>query len=90
MQEIEEIEENSLQETLYERKEFVIDKGQEPTRVDKWVQVRIENATRNKIQKAIDAGFLTVNGKIVKSNYKIKPGDEVVLLTENHPEYSDY
>ena len=89
MQEIEEIEENSLQETLYERKEFVIDKGQEPTRVDKWVQVRIENATRNKIQKAIDAGFLTVNGKIVKSNYKIKPGDEVVLLTENHPEYSE-
>ena len=54
-------------EELYERKEFTIDKGQEPIRVDKWLQARIEGATRNKIQKGIEAGFLTVNNKIVKS-----------------------
>jgi 23S rRNA pseudouridine1911/1915/1917 synthase len=61
---------------LYERKSFKVDPGQEPMRIDKWVQHRIENASRNKIQQAIEAGFLTVNGKQVKSNYKIKPADE--------------
>ena len=62
-------------ETLYERKTFVVDKGQEPVRIDKWVQMHLEGSTRNKVQKGIEAGFLTVNGKNVKSNYKIKPGD---------------
>ncbi|WP_298391185.1 RluA family pseudouridine synthase [Hydrotalea sp.] len=76
-------------ETLYERKVFLIDKHQEPIRIDKWLQMRLENATRNKIQKGIEAGFLTVNGKIVKSNYKIKPGDEIVLLSYNNPEYTE-
>lgn len=76
-------------EELYERKEFIIDKGQEPTRVDKWLQARIEGATRNKIQKGIESGFLTVNNKIVKSNYRIKPGDNVILLSLINPEYSE-
>ena len=68
-------------ESLYERSTFVVDKGQAPTRIDKWVQVRIEGITRNKLQNGIDAGFLTVNGKVVKSNYKTRPGDEVVYLS---------
>ncbi len=76
-------------ENLYERKAFSIDKNQEPIRIDKWLQMRLENATRNKIQKGIEAGFLTVNGKIVKSNYRIKPGDEIVLLSFNNPEYTE-
>lgn len=75
-------------ETLYERKHFVIDKGQEPLRVDKWLQQHIVNATRNKIQKGIEAGFLTVNGKVVKNNYKIKPADEIILLSFQ-PEQTD-
>lgn len=73
------------QEELYERHSFRVDKGQQPFRVDKWVQSRIENITRNKIQQAIDAGFLTVNGKEVKSNYKVKPGDEILLLSFVNP-----
>lgn len=76
-------------ENLYERKTFSIDKNQEPIRIDKWLQMRLENASRNKIQKGIEAGFLTVNGKIVKSNYKIKPGDELVLLSYTNPEYTE-
>ena len=44
-------------EELYERRSFVIDKGQEPMRIDKWLQIRLERATRNKIQNGIDAGF---------------------------------
>lgn len=75
-------------EDLYERRVFHVDKGQEPFRIDKWVQMHLEGASRNKVQKGIEAGFLTVNGQTVKSNYKIKPGDEIVLLSLVHPEHS--
>lgn len=75
-------------ETLYERRAFTVDKGQEPVRIDKWIQMHVEGATRNKVQKGIEAGFLTVNGKIVKSNYKIKPGDEIILLSLTNPEHT--
>ncbi len=76
-------------EDVYDKKSYTIDKGQEPLRIDKWLQSRIEGATRNKIQKAIDAGFLTVNAKIVKSNYRVKPADEIVLMTLINPEYTE-
>jgi 23S rRNA pseudouridine1911/1915/1917 synthase len=74
---------------LYERRSFTVDKGQEPLRIDKWVQIRTENITRNKIQQGIDAGFLTVNGKTVKSNYKVRPGDEILLLSLSNPDASE-
>lgn len=89
MQQAQEILQEEHSEELYERKHFVVDKGQEPVRIDKWVQMRIENASRNKVQQAIDAGFLTVNGKIVKSNYKIKPADEIVMLSFINPEQTE-
>jgi 23S rRNA pseudouridine1911/1915/1917 synthase len=76
-------------EELYERRAFHVDKGQEPMRIDKWVQLRMENASRNKIQKGIEDGFLTVNGKTVKSNYKIRPGDDILLMSLQHPDESD-
>jgi len=79
-------EENS--EDVYEKKTFTVDKGQEPMRIDKWIQNHIEGSTRNKIQQGIDAGFLTVNGKIVKNNYRIKPGDDIVLMTFINPDYA--
>lgn len=75
-------------ETLYERKHFTIDKGQEPVRIDKWLQMRMEGATRNKIQRGIESGFVTVNGKSIKSNYKIKPGDEILLMSLVNPEHT--
>ncbi len=84
-----EIEKEEPAEELYEKKVFKVDTGQQPLRIDKWIQQRIENASRNKVQQAIDAGFLTVNGKQIKSNYKIKPGDEIVLLRFINPEYTE-
>jgi len=84
-----EIEKEEPAEELYERKLFKVDAGQQPLRIDKWIQQRIENASRNKVQQAIDTGFLTVNGKEIKSNYKIKPGDEIILLRFIHPEYTE-
>src|SRR6476659_4978544 len=89
MSDEQEIQQEETGEELYERKSFRVDKGQEPVRIDKWVQQRIENASRNKIQQAIDAGFLTVNGHTVKTNYKVKPGDEIILLSFVNPEQTE-
>jgi len=89
MSEEAEILNEEVQEELYERKSFSVDKGQEPIRIDKWVQMRLENASRNKIQNAIDAGFLTVNSKQVKSNYKVRPGDEILLMSLLNPETTE-
>ncbi len=76
-------------EDIYEKLTFMVDKGQEPMRIDKWVQMRIEGLTRSKLQNGIEAGFLTVNGKIVKSNYRTRPGDEVVYLNYVNPDYTE-
>lgn len=81
-----EIRDDEQPEEMYERKTFIIDKGQEPLRIDKWLMARIEGGTRSKIQQNIDAGFLTVNGKIVKNNYRVRPNDELVLLSYTNPD----
>ncbi|MBV4359588.1 RluA family pseudouridine synthase [Pinibacter aurantiacus] len=66
---------------LYERFTIKVDKGQEPLRIDKFLVARIENATRNKVQKSIDSGLVMVNNKQVSSNYKIKPTDEIIVYS---------
>lgn len=68
-------------EELYEQHVLTIDGGQEPLRIDKFLVARIEYATRSKVQKAIEAGRVTVNGKPTASNYKIKPGDELIVYS---------
>lgn len=71
-----------ISEELYERLSLTIDKGQEPLRIDKFLTARFEGISRNKIQQAIEGGRVTVNGRSVASNYKIKPGDELVVYSE--------
>lgn len=70
---------------LYEHHRFVADKGQMPMRLDKFVTMRIENATRTKVQKGIEMGTVLVNDRIIKSNYQIKPGDVVTVVLPNPP-----
>lgn len=70
---------------LYEHYKFVIDKGQTPTRIDKFLTERVAFATRNKIQLAIDSGSVQVNGKSTKGSYKVKPLDEIRVLFEKPP-----
>jgi 23S rRNA pseudouridine1911/1915/1917 synthase len=76
-------------ETLYEKKVIIIDKGQELLRIDKFLMARLEGATRNKLQKGIDAGMVLVNGKPVKTNYRVRPLDEVIVYTDTDPEIND-
>ncbi len=74
---------------LYERFNFTIDKGQEPLRIDKFLMARIEGATRNKLQKAINNDMVFVNGKPVRPNYKIKALDELIVYSDMNPEETD-
>lgn len=77
-----ETEQEESSEELYERLNLTIDKGQEPMRLDKFLVARIEGASRNKIQQAIEAGRVLVNGKQVQANHKIKPGEELIVYSE--------
>src|SRR5688572_13874122 len=70
---------------LYEHHRFVIDKGQAPLRIDKFLVNHIENATRTKIKYAAEEGCIHANGKSVKANYKVKPGDLITILLPHPP-----
>ena len=71
---------------LYEHFRFVADKGQSPLRVDKFLMNKVENATRNRIQKSAKEGNIFVNDNVVKSNYKVKAHDVITVRFE-HPPY---
>lgn len=79
----EEIEEN---QELFEHYKFTADKGQEVLRVDKFLMDKIPNTTRNKLQQAISDGSILVNKKTVKSNYKVKPDDEITVELSYPPQ----
>ena len=82
-------EQQSGSDELFERFVIKIDKGQEPLRIDKYLMRRIEGATRNKIQQAINAGMVTVNKNAVKQNYKIKGLDEIIVYSDTSPEETE-
>ncbi|MCR8893916.1 RluA family pseudouridine synthase [Bacteroides sp. ET336] len=73
---------------LYEHFKVVVDKGQSPVRIDKYLFERIVNASRNRIQAAADAGFVMANGKPVKSSYKVKPSDVLTVMMDR-PKYDN-
>ncbi len=67
---------------LYEHYRLSVDPGQSSVRIDKFLSNRIDNASRSRIQAAADAGNILVNGSPVKSNYKVKPNDEVQIVMD--------
>ena len=70
---------------LYEHFRIVADPGQSLVRIDKFLQNRMENVSRNRIQNAAKAGSILVNGVSVKQNYKIKPNDVVTIVLSFPP-----
>lgn len=88
--ELDELEDSDNQEEcdangMYEHFRFDVDKGQGMLRIDKFLQMKIENASRTKIQAAADAGCIIVNGNAVKSNYRVKPGDVIQIMLTYPP-----
>ena len=71
---------------LYEHFRFVADPGQQLLRVDKFLVERLQHSSRNRVQQAAEAGCVLVNGKAVKSNYRVKPLD-VVQVVMDRPRY---
>jgi len=76
---------NNSEGELFEHYRFEVSKGQGQLRIDKFLQAKIENASRSKIQAAAEAGAIIVNGNAVKSNYKIKPDDVIQIMLTYPP-----
>ena len=71
---------------LYEHFRITADKGQQLLRIDKFLFDHLPGTSRNRIQKAAEVGFVHVNDKPVKSNYRVKPFDVVTLMLDR-PRY---
>ena len=69
-----------------ERMRITTTSRQEPLRIDKFLMNKLEGATRNKIQQALEEGFILVNDEIVKSNYRVRPNDTIVVFETRKPE----
>ena len=85
---LDDLEPTGGQPELYEHFRVVVDKGQAPVRIDKYLFERIVNASRNRIQTAADAGYVMANGKPVKSSYKVKPLDVLTVMMDR-PRYEN-
>jgi 23S rRNA pseudouridine1911/1915/1917 synthase len=69
---------------LHEHFRFTADRNQSLLRIDKFLIDRLTNISRNRIQSAAEANCILVNGKAVKSNYRVKPMDVISILM-SHP-----
>ena len=78
-----------LEDELYEHHRIVADPKQELLRIDKFLMDRLPNVTRNKLQSGIKDGFVKVNGSEIKSNYKVHPGDEIIVELPEPPRDTD-
>src|SRR4051794_29759172 len=74
---------------LYEHHRIEVDKGQALIRIDKFLMDRIANATRTKLQLAIEADAVKVNNRPVKASYKVKPADVITILLPEPPRDTD-
>lgn len=71
-----------------EDNELTILSDKENERIDVYVSGMLEDMSRSSVQKLISDGNITVNDKIIKSNYKIKLNDSIrIILPE--PEILD-
>ncbi len=70
---------------LFEHHRIKVDPGQQALRIDKFLFDRLPNASRSKIQGAVKLGFVLVNEQQIKSNYKIRPNDEIVISLPEPP-----
>lgn len=70
---------------LFEQYAFKADPGQSLLRIDKFLVCHIAQVSRNRIQDAAEAGMIQVNGQAVKSNYRVKPGDDIRVMVPYPP-----
>src|SRR3569833_1911894 len=73
------------EQDLYEHLRLIVDKGQSLLRIDKFLMHRVENASRNRIQNAIEQGNVLVNDKTIKASYRVKPLDIISVVLPHPP-----
>ena len=79
-------ENTNLEDSLIEHYNFLVEKGHDIIRLDKFLMLRLANKSRNRIQQCIINGNVFCNNnKQTKSNYKVKPNDEISIRFEYEP-----
>jgi len=76
-------------EALFEHYRIEVDAKQSPLRIDKFLMDRIPNISRNKVQSGIKEGFVRVDDREIKPNYKIKPNDVITVSLPDPPRDSE-
>jgi 23S rRNA pseudouridine1911/1915/1917 synthase len=81
----EDFEEPGGEQELYEHHRITVEKGQAMLRIDKYLMMRVPNASRTRLQNAIEADCVLVNERTVKSSYKVKGGDVISIVLPDPP-----
>lgn len=80
---------DDAEDGLFEHHRIVADSKQSLLRIDKFLMDRLPNVTRTKIQDGIRDGFIKVNEKSIKPNYKIHPHDIITVSLPEPPRDTD-
>jgi 23S rRNA pseudouridine1911/1915/1917 synthase len=72
-------------ERIPQTRTIVVTTGQAPERIDRFITSSVMRATRSKVQDAIAAGAVLVNGRPTKANYKVRPGDSIEITVMKPP-----
>lgn len=76
--------EENLQEDeeqgMFEHFRLNADVGQTPVRIDKFMANHLEDTSRHRVQLAIKAGYVFLNGKAAKANSIVRPNDEIKFM----------
>ena len=71
-------------EELFDVQMIVVDPKQSPVRIDKFLTDKLARVSRNRIQNGIRSGSILVDGRTVKPNHKLSPGESIRLLLPRH------
>lgn len=65
-----------------------VEEQSDKKRIDAYISEQKENFTRSKVQRLIEEQKITVNGKKIKSSYKVQENDEIEII-EDEPIQTD-
>lgn len=70
------------QDGLQQSVKLYVDRNQSPVRIDKFIMNRMEKLSRSKVQEGIKSGLVLVNGKEVRTSYKVRPLDVISIFLQ--------
>lgn len=73
----EELQIEDEEQGMFEHFRMVVDKGQAPLRLDKYMSTHLEDTSRHRIQLAIKQGYVQVGDETAKANRLVRPEDVI-------------